>query len=182
MFGIPHSTLLWTGGIVLAFSLGATVGTRGAIKTALDTAYDHSAREMAAATGALIKQRKTEKAADAKAHQTYTANLRAARRGRDTANAALAAKQKELDNALASSDGCVLPGDVRRVLDTATGARVEPDRGGAVPTGGIERAAAESPALTCWDLAYGYVALGEHALKLSGQINAILDFEESVAP
>lgn len=167
------------GGVGTALVAAWILGNLHATKRELDNAYDRSAREMAAATGALIEQRRADKVADVKAHQTYAANLRVARRDRDSARTAYEkekATNANLQKQMADGDAaCGFSGELRRALDTASGA-LDPEDGSAsvvAGTGAARPTAADR--LTCDQLVRGYITLGNSYRDLASKYDTLTE-------
>lgn len=172
--------------------------TRNAVQAASDSALTYAAEREAAVGAAyakaaadynakLAEDQKRRDDADHDAHVTYQAGIVAAARARSNAERALAslraedAKRKEtidgiravnqiLAAEMQSVPECSFSGDLRRVLDQASGADGGGDPAGDAPIAEADRPAlpagsagtgAAAPPLTCDQLQDGYIAVSQ---------------------
>lgn len=182
---------------LVGFAFGNYRATQHAVKDAAEVVADHAAREMAAATGALIKQGERQKVAvekdivvarrsDDHAFATLSKTALDAQRDKDNAFRALAierAKPRETHDAPPSCPEPVpfsWPGSVRVLLDTVAGAVPGPDSADspadadtAGRTSRTAPAAGEAARLTPDDVAQGYGALSAHDRVCRGRLTAL---------
>jgi hypothetical protein len=195
------------GTIIFAALIGFAVGnyhaTQRAVKDAAEVVADHAAREMAAATGALLQQHAAQKTAtdkdvviarhaDDHAFATLSKSALDAQHDKDLAFKALAverAKPREIHSETPIPASCPepvdfsWPGSVRVLLDTVAGAipGSDPaDSAADAPAAG--RAARSAPAageaarLTPDDVAQGYGALSAHDRVCRARLTAWQDW------
>lgn len=153
----------------------------------------------------MAKETARREVADAAAHKTYQDGIVQAARDRAALERFLAnsraslAKEKERSDGLSNVNtmlaeaarrvpDCTMGADIRRLLDATSGA--SSSGGGdnpAAAVAGTPASGASIPAeagspLTCDQLVRGYGALGEDRRILASQLNAILDWEETIRP
>lgn len=188
---------------LIGFAFGNYHATQHAVKDAAEVVADHAAREMAAATGALIKQDAAQKTATKKdivvarhaddhAFATLSKAALDAQRDKDAVDKALAverAKPKEIHDAAPVQASCPepvpfsWPGSVRVLLDTVSGAVPGPDTADSAADAGAAGRSSRAPAptgeaarLTPDDVAQGYGALSAHDRVCRARLTAWQDW------